>query len=545
VEFHRGLPEPCDTIRYHIEIDRFVKQGETYLFFFNFKGFIRNKPLITMTNGCAGFFTDEEVRNSGGILLTEKEKAPSPLIANADIFRPVDVGTGHLSDDQVAALRKGDAAACFGPGFNGITICENLRLPGGTMNLIDRVLHMDPKGGRYGLGVIRAEADIHRDDWFLTCHFMDDMVMPGTLMYECCAHTLRIFLQQTGWITDNPNACYEPKIGVHAVLKCRGPVTPETRHVHYEVEIKEMGYDPAPYVLADAHMYADGRYIVLFKNMSLKLSNTTETDLRSFWEKCGPGATAKSTGEPRKPLFDRNNLIEFALGSPAKAFGPAYAPFEKDRFIARLPNPPYLLMDRIVRCEPDPWVLKPGGWVTAQFDVSPDHWYFSANRSDTMPCAVLMEIALQPCGWLAAYMGSALKSDKDLVFRNLDGNAVQYAEVFRTATTLSTEARLKQVSTAGDMIIESYEFRVKDGDDIIYKGDTTFGFFTAQAMGQQKGLRDANKRRYVAAGDDLNNDAVRILEKTSPLFPDDPDIAPMPPPPPSPFPPCKGPLMNQ
>ena len=23
---------------------------------------------------------------------------------------------------------------------------------------------------------------------------MDDPVMPGTLMYECCAHTLRVFI---------------------------------------------------------------------------------------------------------------------------------------------------------------------------------------------------------------------------------------------------------------------------------------------------------------------------------------------------------------
>ena len=47
--------------------------------------------------------------------------------------------------------------------------------------------------GRFGLGLIRAEADIHPDDWFLTCHFVDDQVMPGTLMYECCLrHSARL-----------------------------------------------------------------------------------------------------------------------------------------------------------------------------------------------------------------------------------------------------------------------------------------------------------------------------------------------------------------
>ena len=106
--------------------------------------------------------------------------------------------------------------------------------------MIDRILDLDPDGGRYGLGMIQAEADIHPDDWFLTCHFVDDMVMPGTLMYECCAHTLRVLMQRMGWVTDKPGVYYEPVVGVASILKCRGPVTPETRQVIYEVEINEI-----------------------------------------------------------------------------------------------------------------------------------------------------------------------------------------------------------------------------------------------------------------------------------------------------------------
>jgi len=56
VKFHRGLPRPGDVIRYEIHIDHFVRQGDTYLFFFRFEGFIGNSRLISMHNGCAGFF---------------------------------------------------------------------------------------------------------------------------------------------------------------------------------------------------------------------------------------------------------------------------------------------------------------------------------------------------------------------------------------------------------------------------------------------------------------------------------------------------------
>ncbi len=76
-------------------------------------------------------------------------------------------------------------------------------MPGGYLKLVDRVIELDPQGGRYGLGQIRAEMDIHPDDWFLTCHFCDDNVMPGTLMYECCMHTLRIYLLRMGWVGED------------------------------------------------------------------------------------------------------------------------------------------------------------------------------------------------------------------------------------------------------------------------------------------------------------------------------------------------------
>jgi hypothetical protein len=68
-------------------------------------------------------------------------------------------------------------------------------------------------------------------------------------------------------------------------LKCRGPVTPDTQKVRYELEIKEMGYAPEPYVIADAHMFSDDLRIVLYKNMGMKLVGLTKRELESFWRK--------------------------------------------------------------------------------------------------------------------------------------------------------------------------------------------------------------------------------------------------------------------
>ena len=487
VEFFRRLPKPGEVIRYDIEIERFARQGETHLFFFHFDGYIGEEHLIQMRNGCAGFFTEQEVKNSGGIIFTGNERAPVPGKIPSSWPTWVTMEKTSYDESALNALRKGDLSACFGPEFSGVFYPDALRLPGGRMKLIDRILSIDPKGGRYGLGLIQAEADIHPEDWFLTCHFVDDMVMPGTLMYECCAHTLRVFVQRMGWIIDTDGSCYEPVIGVKSRLKCRGPVTPATRHVVYEVEIKELGFGPEPFAIADAHMYADGHRIVYFEDMSLKLSGASKEKLDQFWTSHRSNTTLPTTDTP-PVVFSREQVLAFASGKPSEAFGPPYDKFDEGRFIARLPQPPYSFIDQVVKADHEPWELSPGGWITSTYLPPKNAWYLIANRSEYLPYCILNEIALQACGWLAAYAGSALKSEKNLRFRNLGGDAVVYAHAPARNKPLITRARLTKVSAAGEMIIEHFDFNVHQDDSLIYEGNTHFGFFTKEALAQQVGL---------------------------------------------------------
>jgi 3-hydroxymyristoyl/3-hydroxydecanoyl-(acyl carrier protein) dehydratase len=508
VTFHRGLPRPGETIRYEIHIDRFVRQGDTWLFFFRFDGTIGDRPLISMRRGCAGFFTADEIEASGGIVTTEEEKQPTAGRRPPDWKMPAPFSEPAACDDnQLAALRRGNLGRAFGSAFSGKRLSPSLRLPGGRMKLIDRILEMDPRGGRYGLGRIRGEADIHPDDWFLTCHFVDDRVMPGTLMYECCAHTLRVFLQRMGWISSAGSACYEPITGIRSRLKCRGPVTPETRRVIYEVEIKELGYGPEPYALADAHMIADDCYIVRFEDMSIKMTGVTRAEVETHWRAAV------------QVVCDRRQIEEYARGLPSRCFGAAYRVFDKERFLARLPSPPFLFVDRVTSAEPPPMELEPGGWIESQHDLSPANWYFSAERTGIMPYSVLLECALQPCGWLAAWLGSALRSEQKLQFRNLGGKAVIHAEVPPQDGLLRMRARLTSVSEAAAMIIEHFDFEVLLDDQPAYSGTTYFGFFTPRALARQKGIADANDRIRPAPEDACRNGDVADLPAVAPLTP--------------------------
>jgi PfaB family protein len=483
VTFHRSLPVVGDLIRYDIHIDEFFRQGETYLFRFRFESTVNGEPLLSMSEGVAGFFSEQELANGKGIIHTELDKKPMAGKVPAGWVPYAPLAHESMSASQVDALRKGNLVEAFGPLFAKLPLKQPALLPGGMLKLVHRVTEIIPRGGRYGLGQIRAEADIKPDDWFLTCHFVDDKVMPGTLMYECCLHTLRILVSRMGFVGEKGAVVCEPVPNVKSKLKCRGQVISSTKVVTYEVSLKEIGFRPEPYFICDALMYADGKPIVEITDMSLRISGLTRESLEQMWQ-----ATAIPQGET---LFGPESIRAFAVGKPSEAFGDRYQIFDAERVIARLPGPPYQFLDRITHIEKcRPWEMTAGGEIVAEYDVPPQEWYFAANRYPVMPFSVLLEVALQPCGWLAAYLGSALTSEVDLSFRNLGGRAVQYREVRPDAGTLVTRVRITKVSSSGGMIIQNYDFDLRQNGQPVYVGDTYFGFFSKQALANQIGLRE-------------------------------------------------------
>lgn len=493
VTFHGPLPTPGATIVYDIKIDEFFRQGETHLFRFHFDATVNGQPFLTMRKGCAGFFTEAELAAGQGIVLTSIDKRSMIGKRPADWRELVPMAVEQYSDAQVEALRRGDLAACFGKAFEGLPIESPSTLPAGRMTLVHRILKQDPTAGRYGLGQITGEADIHPEDWFLTCHFVDDRVMPGTLMYECCLHTLRVYLMRMGWVGEAGAVAYEPVQEMSGQLKCRGQVTASTKKVQYEVTLKEIGYDAAgvPFVIADALMYADGKPIVQMLNMSTRLTGLTRDKVEALW------AARKQRPEQRAAIFGPERITAFAVGKPSEAFGDRYKMFDpgQPRKIARLPGPPYQFLDRITKIEKcEPWKLAAGGEIEAEYDVPPGEWYFRANQQNAvgeMPFSVLLEIALQPCGWLAAYLGSALTSDTDLKFRNLGGTAVQLRPVLPDIGTLTTRIKITNVSNSGGMIIQHFDMHVRSRAGDVYKGTTYFGFFSKDALANQVGIREA------------------------------------------------------
>ncbi len=496
VTFHRGLPVPGDVIRYDIRIDHFFRQDQTYLFRFNFEGTVNGEPLLSMKHGCAGFFTEQELAAGQGIVHTRLDLMPQPGVRPDDWRDLAPLQVESYDEAQVDAIYAGELGKAFGPLFAGLNLNRPYTLPGGYLKLVDRVVELDPQGGRYGLGQIRAEMDIDPQDWFLICHFCDDNVMPGTLMYECCMHTLRIYLLRMGWVGEDGTTWCEPVPGVDSGLKCRGQVIETTKTVIYQVSIKELGYGPEPFAIVDALMFADGKPIVEIPNMSIRLAGLDRQKVESLWAiqeqvSSSDESSRPASRVPRPVLYEYDKILAFSAGNPSEAFGEPYRVFDRERKIARLPRPPFQFLDRIIEVTGEPFKLVEGATCVAAYDVPDEAWYFQAGRQPEMPFSILLEAGLQPCGWLAAYLGSALTSDVDLKFRNLDGNAVQHRPVTPASGTLTTRVKITRVASSGGMIIQSYDFAISDSVGPVYTGDTVFGFFSTESLAQQVGVRDA------------------------------------------------------
>ncbi len=74
--FMGELPKGGETLRYDIHIDGHAKHGDTRLFFFHYDCYIGDRLMISVRNGQAGFFSDEELSHSDGVLWDAADDVP-------------------------------------------------------------------------------------------------------------------------------------------------------------------------------------------------------------------------------------------------------------------------------------------------------------------------------------------------------------------------------------------------------------------------------------------------------------------------------------
>ncbi|AKF05204.1 beta-ketoacyl synthase N-terminal-like domain-containing protein [Sandaracinus amylolyticus] len=525
--YHRSPPVPGETIRYDIHVDGHANQGDVRLFFFHYDCRVVNpdgtagEPVLTVRRGQAGFFTRAELDDSAGILWKPEEQE---IVKDARVDAPLlPLARTTFEREHLDAFARGDVVSCFGPAFTPTNAhVRTPRIAGGRMLFFDRVDALDSSGGPWKRGYLKATRHITPDDWFFPGHFHNDPCMPGTLMFEGCLQALSFYLAAQGVTVERDGWRFEPVTGEPYKMLCRGQVVPESKELVYEVFVEEIHDGPIPTIYADLLCTVDGLGAFHTRRMGLRLVPDWPISQHprlvagdALPPAPGHEPLALTQADPQKPVarapngpsegfpFDYASLLACAWGKPSTAFGKIYERFDGVRKVARLPGPPYHFMSRVIDVKGPMGEAKSGAEVTVDYDVPRDAWYFAENGAASMPMCVLMEAALQPCGWLASYVGCALTSEEDLLFRNLDGKGTLHAEVLPSSGTLRTHAKLKSLSKSGTMIIVAFDVRCTVGEQLVYTLDTVFGFFPKAAFENQAGLpiSDAQRALFASGGD--------------------------------------------
>lgn len=485
--FVDDLPFEGQTLRYDISINSFVKNGDNLLFFFSYNCYVEDRLVLKMRNGCAGFFTDEQLEEGLGVVYS-KDELEARINAKKPKFTPLLKTTKtSFSKEDLRHLINGDIEKCFGNvSYYANGRNKSLCLPPEQILMLDRITSVDLEGGAYGLGTIVAEKDLSPNDWYFPCHFRDDEVLAGSLQAEGGGNLLRFFMLMLGLQRLTKDARYQPIFDLPQKVRCRKQVTPgkDTKLV-YKLEVKEIGLVPNPYVIADLEIISDGVITVHFENLGLQLR---EKDNPKYLEKeAGVKISPRSEGA----LLNELDITTFALDNLSKAFGPDFACYD-GRTVSRQPNTDLQLISRVLKIDGERLKFKKPSTIYAEYDVPVDAWYYEQNSTKTMPYSVLMEIALQPCGLLGAYLGSTLPfSDKNLFFRNLDGTGEMFDLPIGTdwrGKTIHNKSVLVSSVSLGGTVLQNYTFELSIDGQVFYKGKSSFGFFPGDALAQQVGL---------------------------------------------------------
>lgn len=501
--YHGDLPRVGETLRFDIHLDGHAAQGDVRLMFFHYDSMNGERSQLSVRKGQAGFFTAQELAESAGCLWSPESQdiVPEPRLDPPD----VECAARALDRKQLEAFATGDTAACFGTGFElARTHTRSPAIHAGRMLLLDRVTELDQQGGPWKRGYLRAELDIFPQQWFFDGHFKNDPCMPGTLMFEACLQAMAIYLAGCGYSLKRDGWRYQPVPELPYQLQCRGQVIPTSKCLVTEVFVEERISGPVPTLYADLLCTVDGLKAFHARRVALEL--VPDWPLESDPE-AGRDDSGREVAVVDGFTFNERAVLACALGKPSTAFGPMYQRFDGSMRVARLPSPPYLFISRIAEVHGPIGVMRAGARVLAEYDLPESVWYLDANGCRTMPFAVLLEAALQPCGWLSSYVGSALTVDSELGFRNLDGEGSVLSELRGGDGILRTEVELTDVSASAGMIIESFTVRCWLGEREVYRLRTVFGFFPPEALANQAGLpRSATQTELLVRESDQSID---------------------------------------
>ncbi|MEU5692910.1 beta-ketoacyl synthase N-terminal-like domain-containing protein [Actinosynnema sp. NPDC020468] len=487
--FHGGLPRAGQTLRYDIRIDRFVWNGDTLLFFFNYKCYADGELILELLDACAGFFSPAELDDSLGVVTTEADRRRRAAMTRA-WFTPLErTDRTSLSRTDLELLAAGRPGEVFGPRWDQTADGSNrsLRLPGEMLRMVDEITAIDRLGGPRGLGELTAVKHLDPDGWYFRCHFTGDPVLAGSLVAEGGVQLLQVYAMYLGLHLVLPDAEFQSVPGLHTEVKVRGQITPSTPDIRYHVEITDVTLLPRPTVIADIVVYDGDKPIISMRDFGIRVSEKPGTPYRP-----GTGGVPPFLGRRNHrgevAFINELHLSHAAKGDLATAMGPEFEIYANRR-APYIPNGDFRFVDRIMRLDGTRGVLKPGARMETEYDCPPEAWYFHENSVPQPVNAILMESSLQAAILLGYYLGATLASpDEELSIRNLDGQATYTKEIDLRGRTVRHRSEMLSSQAVPGATLQKFRYELSADDEVFYVGESLFGYFSAEALANQVGL---------------------------------------------------------
>lgn len=362
-------------------------------------------------------------------------------------FKPLArTGRTRLDREALAQLADGAVSAVFGPAYRRDGVEAVARLAGTTPLVLTEVTELELYGGA-GKGRVVARFD---GDARTAALQAAELYALYTGMPLCLSGS-----SLTGGVAESP-------------LGTAGGT----------VELIVDGADlvPRPYVQATAY-FGDGAEPV----------QVSVSVVEPHGAEVGPGQAVADL------LLNEFHMAHLARGDQAIAMGPEFAPYTGVR-ATRLPTGGLLLVDRVRDFDGARGNLESATYTT-EYDSPADSWYYADTANDSMPHFVYMETSLQAALLMGYYAGPTLtQPGTTLSLRNLGGTATVLRQVDLRDATIEQRSRLLSTTILPGSSLQTFDYTLSVDGEPFYRGETMFGYFSDQALGNQTGL-DAG--RYV------------------------------------------------
>ena len=136
-------PENIKTLRCRIRITSSVTTEDSLLVFFQGEALIGDRVWMTLHDGCAGIFSDEELEQGQGIVVSESETQKLQQTPQQQFIPLLDCIKNSFQKAEILHLSKGDIAACFGHQYQQHGFNKSLRLPPKKLLMLENVMLVD------------------------------------------------------------------------------------------------------------------------------------------------------------------------------------------------------------------------------------------------------------------------------------------------------------------------------------------------------------------------------------------------------------------